>query len=235
MIEQWITGNFSPELAKQILELSADLAHAFGETFIMVSISSLFAVLGGLPLGFLLHVTSRKLFWRNRLANVTGNFLVNVLRSIPFVILLVLLLPLTQWVLGTTIGPTAAAVPLSVAAIAFYARLVEASLCEVDSGIIEAAEAFGTSPLRIIATVLFPEALPGFLRGLTVTLISLVGYSAMAGIVGGGGVGDLAIRFGYYRYQTDVMVVTVIALVILVQVMQVLGDWLAVRSDKKDI
>ena len=235
MIDQWITWLSSPEAARQIADLSADLAHAFGETFIMVAVSSFFALAGGLPLGFLLHVTSRKLFWRNRLFHVLGNFLVNVIRSVPFVILLVLLLPLTQWVLGTTIGPVAAAVPLSVAAIAFYARLVEASLCEIDAGIIEAAEAFGTSPLRIVTTVMFPEALPGFLRGLKVTLISLVGYSAMAGIVGGGGVGDLAVRFGYYRYQTDVMVVTVIALVILVQLLQMLGDWLALRSDKRDL
>ncbi len=213
--------------------LGTDLVTAFGETFLMVGIASILAIAIGLPLGFLLHVTSRKLFWANRFAHVAGNFLVNVVRSVPFVILLVLLLPLTQWVLGTTIGPTAASVPLSVAAIVFYARLVEASLCEVDPGIIEASQAFGASPLRIICTVLFPEALPGFLRGFTVTLISLIGFSAMAGIVGGGGVGDLAIRFGYYRYQTDVMAATVIALVVLVQMVQMLGDWLARRSDKK--
>ena len=215
--------------------LGTDLLTAFGETFLMVGIASVLAIAIGLPLGFLLHVTSRKLFWANRFTHVTGNFLVNVVRSVPFVILLVLLLPLTQWVLGTTIGPTAAAVPLSVAAIVFYARLVEASLCEVDPGIIEASQAFGASPLRIICTVLFPEALPGFLRGFTVTLISLIGFSAMAGIVGGGGVGDLAIRFGYYRYTTDVMVATVVALVVLVQIVQMLGDWLALRSDKKGI
>lgn len=215
--------------------LGTDLVAAFGETFLMVGISAVLALAVGLPLGFLLHVTSRKLFWANRLAHISGNFLVNVVRSVPFVILLVLLLPLTQWVLGTTIGPTAAAVPLSVAAIVFYARLVEASLCEVDPGIIEAAQAFGASPMRIICTVLCPEALPGFLRGFTVTLISLIGFSAMAGIVGGGGVGDLAIRFGYYRYQTDVMVATVVALVVLVQIVQMLGDWLARRADKKDL
>jgi D-methionine transport system permease protein len=214
--------------------LSTDLVNAFGETFLMVGIASVLAIAVGLPLGFLLHVTSRKLFWANRFAHISGNFLVNIVRSVPFVILLVLLLPLTQWVLGTTIGPTAASVPLSVAAIVFYARLVEASLCEVDPGIIEASQAFGASPLRIICTVLFPEALPGFLRGFTVTLISLIGFSAMAGIVGGGGVGDLAIRFGYYRYQTDVMVVTVVALVVLVQIVQMGGDWLARHADKKD-
>ncbi|NMM15312.1 MAG: ABC transporter permease [Rhodoferax sp.] len=215
--------------------LGTDLVTAFGETFLMVGIASVLAIVIGLPLGFLLHVTSRKLFWANRFANVAGNFLVNLVRSVPFVILLVLLLPLTQWVLGTTIGPTAASVPLSLAAIVFYARMVEASLCEVDPGIIEASQAFGASPLRIICTVLFPEALPGFLRGFTVTLISLIGFSAMAGIVGGGGVGDLAIRFGYYRYQTDVMVVTVVALVVLVQIVQMGGDWLARHADKKDV
>jgi len=214
--------------------LGTDLVTAFGETFLMVGIASVLAIVIGLPLGFLLHVTSRKLFWANRFSNVAGNFLVNLVRSVPFVILLVLLLPLTQWVLGTTIGPTAASVPLSLAAIVFYARMVEASLCEVDPGIIEASQAFGASPLRIICTVLFPEALPGFLRGFTVTLISLIGFSAMAGIVGGGGVGDLAIRFGYYRYQTDVMVVTVVALVVLVQIVQMGGDWLARHADKKD-
>lgn len=235
MLDQLLFQFFTPEFTAQAADLLGDLAHAFGETSLMVSIASILAIIGGLPLGFLLHVTGRKLFWRNRFVNVVGNVSVNILRSIPFVILLVLLLPLTQWVLGTTIGPTAAAVPLSVAAVVFYARLVEASLCEIDAGIIEAAEAFGTSPLRIIATVMFPEALPGFLRGFTMTLISLIGYSAMAGIVGGGGIGDLAIRFGYYRYQTNVMVVTVLVLVLIVQLVQSLGDWLAARADKKDI
>ncbi|WP_221227722.1 methionine ABC transporter permease [Rhodocyclus tenuis] len=216
-----------------LLPLLDDLKPAFGETFLMVGISSFFAIAGGLPLGFLLYITERRLFWENQAAHAIGNVLVNVIRSLPFVILLVLLLPFTQWVLGTTIGPAAAAVPLSVAAIAFYARLVEGALCEVDPGIVEAAQAFGASPLRIVGSVLLREALPGLLRGLTVTLISLIGYSAMAGIVGGGGVGDLAIRFGYYRYQTDVMIVTVIALVILVQAVQALGDLAARRADKK--
>jgi D-methionine transport system permease protein len=216
-----------------ILPLLADLGPAFAETFLMVGISTFFALAGGLPLGILLYITERRLFWDNQTAHTIGSIAVNLIRSLPFVILLVLLLPLTQWLLGTTIGPGAAAVPLSIAAIAFYARLVEGALCEVDPGIIEAAQAFGASPLRIIFGVLMREALPGFLRGLTMTLISLIGYSAMAGIVGGGGVGDLAIRFGYYRYQTDVMGITVIALVILVQVVQSAGDFLARRADKK--
>jgi len=213
--------------------LLPDLLNAFKETFLMLGVSTGFAVAFGVPLGFFLFITQRRLFWENRAANLIGNFLINLIRSVPFVILLVLLLPLTQLLLKTTIGPQAASVPLSVAAIAFYARLVQGSLCEVDPGVIEAAQAFGAPPFMIIRGVLFREALPGLLRGLTVTIISLVGYSAMAGIVGGGGIGDLAIRFGYYRYQTGVMVVTVIALVILVQVIQVLGDYLARRADIK--
>lgn len=217
-----------------IANLWGDLVPAFGETFLMVGVSSFFALAGGLPLGFLLYITERRLFWEKQAAQVVGSFVVNIIRSLPFVILLVLLLPFNQWVLGTTIGPTAASVPLSVAAIAFYARLVEGALCEVDPGIIEASQAFGASPLRIIFGVLLREALPGLLRGLTVTLVSLIGYSAMAGIVGGGGVGDLAIRFGYYRYQTDVMIVTVIALIVLVQIVQSLGDRFARRADKKN-
>lgn len=215
-------------------DLWIDLVAAFGETFQMVGISTLFAVIGGLPLGFLIYVTDRHLFWENRAVYLLSTVVVNIIRSIPFVILLVLLLPLTQILLGSTIGPVAAAVPMSVAAIAFYARLVDSALREVEPGIIEAAEAFGASPMRIICTVLLPEAKAGLLRGLTITLVSLIGYSAMAGIVGGGGVGDLAIRFGYYRYETEVMIITVIALVILVQIVQTLGDWLSKRADKRE-
>lgn len=216
-----------------LVNVWGDLVPAFNETLLMVGVSSFFAIAGGLPLGILLYITERRLFWENQAAHRIGSVVVNLIRSLPFVILLVMLLPFTQWVLGTTIGPAAASVPLSVAAIAFYARLVEGALCEVDPGIIEAAQAFGASPLRIIFGVLVREALPGFVRGLTITLISLIGYSAMAGIVGGGGIGDLAIRFGYYRYQTDVMVITVIALVIFVQLVQSAGDFLAKRADKK--
>ena len=211
-------------------DLLPDLTLAFNETFQMLSISTVLAIIGGLPLGFIIFVTDRHLFWQNRFVYLLSSVLVNIIRSVP----LVLLLPLTQFLLGNTIGPIAASVPLSVAAIAFYARLVDSALREVDKGIIEAAEAFGASPMRIICTVLLPEASAGLLRGLTITLVSLIGYSAMAGIVGGGGVGDLAIRFGYYRYETQVMIVTVVALIILVQVVQVLGDWLAKRADKRD-
>jgi D-methionine transport system permease protein len=212
-------------------ELLQDLAKAFLETSQMVGISLAAAILLGVPLGLVLFVTERGLFLENRAANAAGGFLVNVVRSVPFVILLVLVLPLTQALLGTTIGPIAAAVPLSIAAIAFYARLVHGSLCEVDPGVIEAATAAGASPSQIVRWVLLPEALPGLLRGLTVTAISLIGFSAMAGIVGGGGVGDLAIRFGYYRYETRVMVVTVVVLIVAVQLVQMAGDAAARRAD----
>ncbi len=213
-------------------ELLQDLVKAFGETFQMVGVSLALAIVLGIPLGLLLYVTERGLFAENRVVNAIGGFLVNVVRSIPFVILLVLLLPLTQWMLGSTIGPSAASVPLAVAAVAFYARLVHASLWEVDRGVIEAATAAGASPFQIVRYVLLPESLPGLIRGLTVTAVSLIGYSAMAGIVGGGGVGDLAIRFGYYRYETTVMVVTVVILIVLVQVVQTIGDVIAHRADR---
>ncbi len=213
-------------------ELLQDLVKAFGETFQMVGVSLALAIVLGIPLGLLLYVTERGLFAESRVVNAIGGFLVNVVRSIPFVILLVLLLPLTQWMLGSTIGPSAASVPLAVAAVAFYARLVHASLWEVDRGVIEAATAAGASPFQIVRYVLLPESLPGLIRGLTVTAVSLIGYSAMAGIVGGGGVGDLAIRFGYYRYETTVMVVTVVILIVLVQVVQTIGDVIAHRADR---
>ena len=213
--------------------ISGYFGKAFGETARMVGISVGLSVLIGVPLGVFLFVTLRGLFFENRVLNAVSGFIVNVIRSIPFVILLVLLLPFTKWVAGTTIGATAASVPLSVAAIAFYARLVESSLREVDKGTIEAAIALGAKPSFIIRHVLLPEALPGLLRGLTITAISLIGYSAMAGIVGGGGVGDLAIRFGYYRYQTDIMAVTVVVLIALVQGVQIAGDYLAKRAEKR--
>lgn len=214
-------------------ELLQDLAKAFGETFQMVGISLTLSILVGIPLGLFLFITERGLFLQNRLLNAVGGLLVNIIRSVPFVILLVLVLPVTQRIVGSTIGPLAAAVPLSIVSIAFYARLVQVSLCEVSRGVIEAASATGATPLQIIRYVLLPESMPGLLRGLTVTTVSLIGYSAMAGIVGGGGVGDLAIRFGYYRYETKIMLVTVVLLIVLVQLVQSLGDLIAARVDRK--
>lgn len=165
--------------------------------------------------------------------NFISGFIVNVIRSTPFVILLVLLLPFTRLVVGTSIGPVAASVPLGIVAIAFYARLVESALHEVDKGVIEAATAMGASHFQIVKDVLLPESLGGLLRGFTITAVSLIGYSAMAGIVGGGGVGDLAIRFGYYRYQTDVMIITVVLLIVLVQIIQSVFDLAAKKVERK--
>jgi D-methionine transport system permease protein len=197
--------------------------------FVSVSIATIF----GIPLGVLLFITDKGLFLQNRFLNVVLGTIANIIRSIPFIILLVALLPFTQWLIGTTIGPSAASVSLSVAAVPFFARLVESSLREVDKGVIEAALAVGATPWMIIREVLLPEARSGIILGLTVTTISLLGYSAMAGIVGGGGIGDLAIRFGYYRFQNDIMITTVIILIILVQVIQFIGDKIARFVDKR--
>jgi D-methionine transport system permease protein len=216
-----------------LLKLLPDMAKAFKETLYMCGISLGAAIVIGIPIGVLLFVSDKGLFSENRAVNAAVGFLANMIRSIPFLILLVLLLPFTQWMLGTTIGPTAAAVPLSVAAIPFYARLVESSLREIDKGVIEAAVACGANPWLIIREVLLPEAKSGIISGLTITAISLLGFSAMAGTVGGGGIGDLAIRFGYYRYDNQVLFTTVILLIVLVQIVQHLGDWAARKVDKR--
>lgn len=217
----------------RLIEIIPDMVKAFNETIYMVGISLVISILIGLPLGVLLFVSDKNLFLENRLLNNILSTLANIIRSIPFIILLVFLLPFTQFLIGSTIGPTAASVPLSVAAIPFYARLVESSLREIDKGVIEAAVATGAGPLLIIKDVLVPEARSGMIHGLTITAISLIGYSAMAGIVGGGGIGDLAIRFGYYRYENDIMVSTVIILIALVQLIQYFGDWTAKKLDKR--
>ncbi|NOU97806.1 ABC transporter permease subunit [Paenibacillus sp. LMG 31456] len=216
-----------------LIKLLPDMLKAFYETLYMCGVSLILAIIIGIPLGILLFISDRGLFAENRFVNMVLGVLSNVVRSIPFLILLVLLLPFTQWILGTTIGPSAAAVPLSVAAIPFYARLVEASLREVSKGVIEAAVAAGARPWLIIREVLLPEAKSGIISGLTITAVSLLGFSAMAGTVGGGGIGDLAIRFGYYRYDNQVLFTTVILLIALVQIIQFLGDWAARKVDKR--
>ncbi|EQA47185.1 ABC transporter, permease protein [Leptospira broomii serovar Hurstbridge str. 5399] len=214
-------------------ELLPDLYAAFGQTFLMLGISLTAALILGIPLGFLIFLTDKGIFLRNKLLNGTLGTFANLIRSIPFVILLVALIPITLAVTGTTIGPLAASVPLSVAAIPFLARLVESSLREIPDGVLEAAVSTGAHLVLIIREVLLPEALPGILSGITVTTISLLGYSAMAGIVGGGGIGDLAIRFGYYRYEDDIMFSTVAVLIIIVQIFQWAGDRLRKKSDKR--
>ena len=178
-----------------------DIIKAFKETLIMIGISLSVSLFIGLPLGVLLFATDKGLFWENRFIKTVFGFAVNLVRSIPFIILLVALFPLTNLIVGRTIGPVAASVSLSVAAIPFFARIVETSLREIDKGVIEAAIAVGATPWMIIKDVLFPEARASIIQGITLTVISLVAYSAMAGVVGGGGIGDLAIRFGYYRYS----------------------------------
>lgn len=199
----------------------------------MIGISLTIAIFIGLPLGIVLFVTDRGLFLENRFVKSTLGFIVNMVRSIPFIILLVALIPLTKLIVDSTIGPAAASVSLSVAAIPFFARIVETSLREIDKGVIEAAVAVGATPWMIIKDVLLPEAKTSIVQGVTMTIISLVAYSAMAGVVGGGGIGDLAIRFGYYRYDNTIMVVTVVILIVLVQIIQQLGDWTSKAIDKR--
>jgi D-methionine transport system permease protein len=203
------------------------------ETALMMGIGLLSALLLGLPLGFLIYLTRRGMLLENRLLNLIGGLVVNFARSLPFVILLILVIPFSRLVTGRTTGPLAASVPLAIASIAFYARLVEGSLSEVKPGVLEAARALGAGHWLTVREVLFPEALPGLVRGFTMTAVSLIGYTAMAGVVGGGGIGFLAINYGYYRYETGVMVVTVIVLIILVQSTQWLGDHVAARLERR--
>jgi D-methionine transport system permease protein len=203
------------------------------ETTLMMGIGLLSALLLGLPLGFFIYLTRRGMLLENRLLNLIGGLVVNFARSLPFVILLILVIPFSRLVTGRTTGPLAASVPLAIASIAFYARLVEGSLSEVKPGVLEAARALGAGHWLTVREVLFPEALPGLVRGFTMTAVSLIGYTAMAGVVGGGGIGFLAINYGYYRYETGVMVVTVIVLIILVQSTQWLGDHVAARLERR--
>jgi len=215
------------------LDIVSDFGNAFLETSWMMGIAVIFAIVIGVPLGVGLFVTSEGMFWQNRVLQSVAGTIINIIRSIPFIILLVVLIPVTKLVLGTTMGPTAASVSLTVAAIPFYARLVETSLREIDKGVIEAAESTGASAWLIIKDVLLPEARSGMIAGLTVTVISLLSYSAMAGMIGGGGIGDLAIRFGYYRFENEIMLATVIILIIIVQLIQFAGDRSAKAVDRR--
>lgn len=217
----------------RLIDILPELNLAFFQTLYMVGVALVIAVVIGLPLGILLYVTDRGLFMENKVVKSIAGVVTNLIRSIPFIILLVFLLPFTNYILGTTIGPTAAAVPLSVAAIPFFARIVESSAREIDKGVIEAAISVGASPWMIIKDIILPEAKPGIISGLTITTISLIGYSAMAGAIGGGGIGDLAIRYGYYRYDDMVMYTTVIVLIVLVQVIQYTGDIIAKSVNKR--
>ncbi|MEU9885254.1 methionine ABC transporter permease [Sphaerisporangium sp. NPDC051011] len=195
----------------------------------MVFWSALLTLLLGLPLGVLLVATDRGGLVPAPAVKAVLGGIVNVGRSLPFIVLMVAILPFTRLVTGTTIGTVAAIVPLTLGAVPFYARLVETALRGVERAVVEAAQAMGASRVRVVARVLLPEALPGLVAGLTVTVVALIGYSAMAGAIGGGGLGDLAIRYGYQRFDTAVMVITVVLLVVVVQLVQSLGDLVARR------
>ncbi|MCB8820452.1 methionine ABC transporter permease [Microvirga rosea] len=209
------------------------LAGATGETLLMVAISAGIGTLFGLPLGVFLATSGKgELFaapWANRVLGV----IVNATRSTPFIILVVAIIPFTRLIAGTSIGTNAAIVPLTVAATPFIARLIEGAIREVDQGLIEAARAFGASPLQIVLKVLIPEALPSIVLGLTLAVVSLIGFSAMVGAVGGGGLGDLGIRYGYQRFMPEMMLAVVVVLIVLVQALQSLGDVFARRLNKR--
>ncbi|HBO9079903.1 TPA: ABC transporter permease [Pseudomonas aeruginosa] len=203
------------------------------DTFWMLGGSLLFTVVLGLHLGVLLFLTGPRQMFEQKAVYTLLSLVVNILRSLPFIILLIVMIPLTVLITGTSLGVAGAIPPLVVGATPFFARLVETALREVDKGIIEATQAMGASTRQIIWNALLPEARPGIIAAITVTAITLVSYTAMAGVVGAGGLGDLAIRFGYQRFQTDVMVVTVVMLLILVQILQTVGDKLVVHFSRK--
>jgi D-methionine transport system permease protein len=215
------------------LELARLLLDATLETLLMVGVSALLSGILGVPLGVVLVVTGRGHVLEHPALSRALGAVVNAARSTPFIILLVAIIPLTRLLVGTSIGTAAAIVPLTLAAVPFVARVTETALREVDPGLIEAAQAMGASPGQVVWRVLLPEALPGIVGGLTITLVSLVGYSAMAGAVGGGGLGDLGIRYGYQRFRPDVMLAVVVVLVVMVQAMQSAGDRLARRLNKR--
>jgi len=216
----------SPEMIRLI-------ANSTGETLYMVGVAALIATLLGLPLGVFLATSGKgELFaapWVNRVLGVV----VNATRSTPFIILVVAIIPFTRLIAGTSIGTNAAIVPLTVAATPFIARLIEGAIREVDQGLVEAARAFGASPLQIVVKVLIPEALPGIVLGLTLAIVSLLGFSAMVGAVGGGGLGDLGIRYGYQRFMPEMMLAVVVVLIVLVQAVQSIGDRLARHLNKR--
>ena len=217
-------------MSQQIINL---LIQGFLETVQMTVISTVVAVLIGVPLGVILVITSRGHIMQNEGLNKVLGAIVNATRSIPFIILMVAIIPFTRLVAGTSIGTTAACVPLTLAAIPFLARLVETAIKEVNGGVIEAAQSMGATPLQIIWKVLLPEALPTLIDNITGLIVNLISYSAMAGAIGGGGLGDIAIRYGYQRFQGDVMLATIIILIVLVQVIQSLGDYLSRKVNKK--
>lgn len=216
-----------------IAAMKAEILQALWQTFIMVGLSTTLAVVFGTVLGVCLYATASPQLWQNRVLNHIAENTVNLMRAFPFVILMIALIPLTRFIVGTTIGPVAASLILTVSGTFYFARLVEQNLREVPRGIIEAATAMGTKPGTIIIKVLLNEARAGMVSSITVLAIGLLSYSAAAGMIGGGGLGDLAIRYGYYRYQTEVIVFIVAILVLMVVLIQSAGNALARKLDKR--
>lgn len=203
------------------------------QTLYMVALSTLLGTLIGAPLGIFLATSRRGELLSSPVLNTVLGLVVNAARSTPFIILVVAIIPLTRLIAGTSIGTTAAIVPLTIASAPFIARLIETAIREVDAGLIEAARAMGAAPFQIVRKVLIPEAMPGIILGLTLAVVSLIGYSAMVGAVGGGGLGDLGIRYGYQRFMPEVMLAVVVILILLVQAVQSCGEWIASRFDKR--
>lgn len=219
-----------PAISLDVLRL---IGSATWDTLYMVMLSSFFGGLIGIPLGIYLATSQRGELFASPWANTVIGAIANALRSTPFIILAVSIIPFTRLIAGTSIGSTAAVVPLTMAAFPFIARLVESAVREVDHGLIEAARAMGATPMQIVRKVLVPEALPGIILGLTLAVVSLIGYSAIVGVVGGGGLGDLGIRYGYQRFMPEVMLIVVVVLIVLVQAVQSAGDILARRVNKR--
>ena len=225
---------FSAQSVQDLLNVLPSLPYAIWETFYMTVLSTALALVLGLPLGVLLVAGEKGGVlplpgWLLQVLNV----IINLLRSVPFLILMIMVFPLSRLIIGTAVGTTATIVPLVVAAFPFIARLVEGSLREVDPNIIEAAQSMGATPVQIICRVMIPESVPSLLQNVTIALTTILGYSAMSGIIGGGGLGKIAIDYGYYRYKYLVMLAAVVLLVLLVQILQTIGTKLAIRCDKR--
>ena len=217
-------------MSQEIIKL---MLQGIEETFYMVAVATVIGGIIGIPLGITLVTTSKGHILEIRFINQILGTIVNIIRSIPFIILMVAIIPLTRLIAGTSIGTTAACVPLTIVAIPFLSRLVETSIRDVDFGLVEAAESMGATPFQIIRKVLIPEALPTIINNITVLIVNLIGASAMAGAIGGGGLGDIAIRYGYQRFRPDVMLATIIILIVVVNVIQAGGDFASRKKNKK--
>lgn len=214
--------------------LSLDLLlPAIGETLLMVFLSTVMSLAIGLPVGVVLLLTEKGGLWEKPNLSAVLGTVVNIMRSFPFLILMIVIIPFTRLLVGTSTGTMATVVPLTISAIPFVARVVESALREVDHGLIEAAQSMGATTFNIISKVLIPESLPSIASGITLTIINLIGYSAMAGAIGGGGLGDLAIRYGYHRYEVNIMIISVVVIILLVQIIQMLGNRISIGINNK--